>query len=299
MAYVAGTATSVADLLTALQSACTANGWALSGTILSKGACYMQVKVVGGYLTVLGGTGNAGSDTLASPATPAAALGQLWAADPFAFPLTYEINVHTAPDEVYVVVNYAVDRYQWLAFGCSPAAALPGTGNWFGASLCRAAQVTGISMSTSQGGWNNFQAPALFWQTSATNFFTGVLHHGLDGLTWSAGAGGGVANAADALPGATSLLSRQPNNWNGEVVLLPIQPCVARPSSKVSMVGDLGHARYLRNDNLAAGDIITLGPDRWKAYPWYRKNSAARDGAYSTALDHSGTLGWAIRYTGP
>ena len=45
MAYETGSANSFADLLAALQAACTGNGWTLSGNVLHKGTCYAEVKL--------------------------------------------------------------------------------------------------------------------------------------------------------------------------------------------------------------------------------------------------------------
>ena len=91
------------------------------------------------------------------------------------------------------------------------------------------------------------------------------------------------------------LIQRTPNTWNGEATLLPVQAYLARPSSKVSLIAELGHMRYVRIDNYNAGDIITLGADRWKVFPWWQRNAASRDGADFS----SGTLGFAVRYDGP
>lgn len=301
MAYVTGSAGNFNDLLLAFQQACTANDWTLTGAVLSKGACVMQLGIAGNYLSLLGGTGIDSQGALVAPGPMTAAIGPIWSTEPFGFPLTYEVHVLTAPDEVYLVVNYAVDRFQWLAFGCSPVPGLPGTGNWYGASL---GQITpyyyAISMGLTNGAtYPNSIAPALFWNSNAYDGRSSVFHHGLDGggWTWGQGYNYGVT-AADALTALNPCLSRQPNTWNGETVLLPIQPLIGRPSNKVSIVGDLAHARYLRNDNLGPGQVIALGPDRWKTYPWYRKNASARDGTNYNGTD-SGTLGWAVRYTGP
>jgi len=59
---------------------------------------------------------------------------------------------------------------------------------------------------------------------------------------------------------------------------------------------DLQNARTLRVDNYDPGQIITLGDDQWRIYPFYRKNADQRDGTTSSGGDHSGTMGWAIRY---
>lgn len=88
-----------------------------------------------------------------------------------------------------------------------------------------------------------------------------------------------------------------PNRWNSEAVLLPIRGWKVRPENKITLTLDLEHARWTRVDNYEPGQLISIGPDRWKIFPCYRKNAAARDGG--TGIDHSGTLGWAVRYEGP
>jgi hypothetical protein len=86
-------------------------------------------------------------------------------------------------------------------------------------------------------------------------------------------------------------------------VLLPLRAWKERTPYKSSLVADLANARLLRIDNITPGDILTIGTDKWKAYPWYRKNVSARDGSGNQGsaynINHTGTFGWAIRYEGP
>ena len=56
MAYVSGTANDLAALRTAIINACTANGWTLSGSVLSKGSLYLSIAVNGNFLDIQGGT---------------------------------------------------------------------------------------------------------------------------------------------------------------------------------------------------------------------------------------------------
>lgn len=296
MAFVTGIANSMDDVLAALVSACTDNGWTLAGSVLSKGDCYVAAQVVAGYLTVRGGTGVDATPALTGAAPALARIGPAWTGDTFTFPATYVIHIGTTPDEVYLGINYEVTRWQWAAFGCSPAAGLPGTGNW-----CWASVLPSISSSKNRmgafgsGGVNTLlQVMAAFYMNGNSNGATGFVHHGLDGGSWSANGSDGCADAAN---GSGTLISRLPNLWNGQTALVPIQPAIRRASNKVSIVAQLAHARLLRNDNLQDGEIITLGSDRWKAYPWHRKNAAARD--VTGGGDHSGTFGWAVRYDGP
>lgn len=69
---------------------------------------------------------------------------------------------------------------------------------------------------------------------------------------------------------------------------------------------EVANARYFRLGLNAARDIITVGRDRWKVYPWYKLNAA--DGYYDASdspgsaggrVGHTGSFGWAIKYTGP
>jgi len=82
-------------------------------------------------------------------------------------------------------------------------------------------------------------------------------------------------------------------------VLLPIRAYKIRPSSKVSLIGDLENARYMRIDNYAPGEVFNLGAERWKALPWHQKNATPAGRSGGDGLTHTGTLGWAIRYEGP
>lgn len=251
MAYVTGSASSASDLLTALQNACTANGWALNGSVLSKGACYAQVTAVGATLQVLGGTGIDGSNALTSAGPLASRLGTQIGTDTVGWPVTYAVHVLTNPDEVYLVINYGVVCWQWLAFGCSPVAGLPGTGNWYAATAPAIPGITSITLTPTSGGQlaNSSEcSAALFATTMTTSFQPGhntFFHHGFDGASWSTNAVGSGPNqtAPAILYSVGPLLARQPSLWNGEAVLLPIQPCMPRLSGKVSMAGELGHAR--------------------------------------------------------
>lgn len=305
MAYVSGTANDLAALRTALINACTANGWTLGGNVLSKGTCFAEVVVSGSYLAVRGGTGRDGANALTTPGPDPSRIGPV-ASLGFAFPMTYEIFIQANPDEVYLVVNYNVDLYQHLAFGASPVPGLPGTGGWYSATVPRvgadgtllAFQSSGsVGLYGVDGGL--FYYDFLSWVALA-GYNGSFVHHGLDNQAWSLHSD--AVTSASAAWWNASASSRQPlqllpNAWNSEAVLLPIQVCAVRPSQQLSLVASLAHARFTRVDNYAGGQVLTIGPDRWKVYPFFRKNTAQRDGGWAAA--HSGTHGWAVRYDGP
>lgn len=304
---ITGNAASLAALATTIQTVLTANGWTLSGSVLHKGNVYIKLTAVSAtMLTVTGGTGIDGSNNLTGVSAGAPCIRGDITGHEITFPVTYDIHINTGPDEVYCLINYNANHWQWLAFGQSSVAALPGTGAWFGASFAQfSLAVDPISIYASGGGnsGNNHRvAPALFWDNqsaSSSHSANTFINHGLDGLTWGPNVVGSGFDqgGASAPPYLDPLIARMPNAWNGETTLLPYQAYVARPSSKFSLVADLKHARIVRVNNLNDGDIITLGPDQWKTYPFYIKNSVVPNAGQQ--VRDSGTFGWALRYVAP
>lgn len=281
----------------ALIDACVAEGWGWNSgaEVLSKGTMFFRLQVVSGFLTLLGRTSETGGD-----APSVVRIGNPPSA-PITWPLTYHVFVF--PSEVFLVINYSVEYHQFAAFGLSRVEGLPGTGIWVAASL----EASGPSASSS-GGFINIGpeqgsssdgrcTPALFWATytDSSRNRTYWVHSDLDGQGWWIRQSEyGFLVGIGALAPLMGLL---PNSWNSETVLLPIRCYKLRPSSKVSLTVDVENARYIRIDNLEPGDVISLGDDRWKVFPWYRKSLAERDGGFS--INHTGTFGWAIRYEGP
>jgi hypothetical protein len=179
---------------------------------------------------------------------------------------------------------------------------LPGTGNWYTASYTgqRPNSLVWANTWPYQGiaiDYNGTNGTGFFWCSTYASAGNGYVHHGLDGGAWTASSGG----TSSPLPqlGATpfayaSLLARQPNQWNGQTLLLPVQLCIDRGSSKNSLIAQLQHVRYVNIANLEPGEIITLGTDQWRCWPFYRKGTGLHPGA-----SDSGYLGIAVRYDGP
>lgn len=306
MSYYSGTANSLADLRTALLTHAVADGWTLTGDVLSKAGVFFRIQVNADNITILGCEDN----SVTNPAPNVAMIGRIFERSGYptraiSFPCNYE--VFGFAQELYLIVNYDVSSYQWMAFGKSSVPGLPGQGGWFGATIGSGVVGSGGSSDTAPiiigpnaGGGEflyNSTSGALFWgvlggYTQTRNCW---INHGLDshGWTWNGAAGDAPIGIRHAAP----LISIQPSGWNTEAILLPLRAYKQRPSFKSSLVADLENARLLRIDNLTPGDILTLGSDRWKIFPWYKKDAAARDGS-TTSIDHTGTFGWAIRYEG-
>ncbi|MBS0212304.1 MAG: hypothetical protein JSR26_03870 [Proteobacteria bacterium] len=300
MAYIVGTAASIADLLAAIRGGCTANGWALSGTVLHAGACYLDLQVSGQTLVATGGTGIDGSNTLTGDGPAPVYLGAPLGGEPLSWPLTY--HLHVFANEVYALINWGT-AWTYLAFGASPAAGLPGTGGWYTASYCARQADVGYGFLWRDSGnveaassIDYFAATGPFWTSCWGAPVNSYVHHGLDGGGWSAVGDHAllVDGSARAAPSLGALLARQPNAWNGEAVLLPFQPLIDRGSNHASVVVELANARAVNIANYDPTNLIDLSPDKWMVYPFYRKGSAFLPDSFD-----SGYLGWAIRYDGP
>lgn len=329
MPYYFGTAETGTALVNAITAACVANGWTLTGDILNKGAAYVQAtatnqqwvsgtKFYSGWMVdLLGGTGmSAGALTGAMPYR--VRIGGLnnhtynVVLRPMTYPVAYEIHVFTDPDEVYVVVNHDGDLYTHLMFGISDMAAqVGGTGLWLH-GLFNSGIFWGYSFYCSPNGLNasrygNNQesgfAGGLFTtatpfasaQTPAYIYVNAFLHHAVNGTPgWTTN-----QDQPRALAAHSPMMARSPSLSNRNAPLFPVQAYLGRPDNMVSLVLDLKNIRYMRNDDYAAGQVFSIGPDVWKSYPWLHKNITTRDGGNGAGNTHSGTLAYAIRYDGP
>ncbi len=309
MPFITGSANSIPDLRTAFLNGLVANGYTLDGNVIYKGDVFIEVTIPTGesqgenrMLRFLGGTSQAGG-VLAGDALSAPRIG-FAKATTWTFPVSYNLHIFTDPDEVYFMVRRDTNEYQFAASGQGNAEGLPGTGNWltatFGDSDLDVDHIDILSRSSFgwivDGAFVASQAP--FW--SSGTFRNTVLHVGMDGVSWAeitvSGNNTGNLNASRS---AHPHIDRSPNTWNSEALLLPIQPTFLRASDKLSIVGDLENARFMRIDNYNPEEIIDLSPDKWMVYPFRAKNVPERDGSVGGVVTHTGTFGWAIRYDGP
>lgn len=291
MAYVTGAANSLADLLAAIQTACTSNGWTLSGDVLHKDACYCEVTNTGSYIKAQSGTGIDASSNLTGRANTNAA----YMCSPLYFdttvevtwPVTYHVFIGTGPDEVYVHITHDIDCHQQIGWGISGMPGLQGSGNWYAGGNADRGDYGYSGFFYSRGSGEEIingrsQSIALF---ANSNGASSGVDHALDGASWSLGKG--CRDAVD-------IMVRNPNSWNGESLLVPVRCYANRPSGYISPVLECVHLRYVVIDNLSDGQIITLGTDRWMVFPWARRGGEPT--IYATG---SGPAGHAFRYDGP
>lgn len=297
MAYYSGTATSYSDLLNALVNACVAEGWLWSDSILSKDNVYVQLNQVTYGIALRGGNGKSGTSLL-NASTVRPCFGNFGATQQPSFPVSY--NIFIFENEVYFIVKFNLTNYYYCAFGKSDIE-LPESGLWLCAnSNYNTTEVNNprlIYLSSTNAGNNNaqsFVSPVLpFWSRnygSYSIYQNSTILTGLSGQLWA-----GSPPAAVGLE-LFPLLDRQPSNWSGESIFLPINIYQPMPENKSSLVCQFRNARLVRIDNYEPEQIVTFGNEKWKIFPFYKKNSSERGGG--SAINHTGTFGWAIRYDG-
>lgn len=300
MPYVTGSAANITQLKTALLDACSANGWTVSGNIISKTNIALSVidDTTNHLLTVQCGLSATGT-TINTPTPMSVYVRRPLENEPFTWPMTYYIHVYA--EEVYLVMNWGIDKWHTFGFGVSPIPGMPGTGTWVAGTAYTSTDAGGYLRWTDgslQGnyfaGSNHNASVGLFLVSGGAGYTGNYVYHGLTGWSDSGTALAKTHQGSRLL----TVLDNPSVNATGQTVLVPIQPWVDRTESKVSLVADLKYSRYVRLDTLNPGDIITLGSDRWKVYPVYKKNASDRTGGSSTNVLHSGTHAYAIKYDG-
>lgn len=302
MAYITGTAATLDDIIAAIQSACTSNGWTLTNDILSKGTCFVRIwKPSATRIQVSAGrgqTGGAGSTLTGITNAGPRGVGNKFFNQPFSFPMTYFIHVFANPDEVYVFLNYNSTYYARLMFGQSNVAGLVGTGNYYDASFNPSnpddTQTGYPDLRISSGVGSTAFCPYPFSNESGYLGGDSGLDHSLTANpAWS-----GVHFTWFNYP----LLVASPNAWNGESVLLPARGYVSM-SGYNALVAELQNMRFLSMDNLDPQQILTIGTDKWKIYPCWRKGTRANFNSSGNTNPanptDSSVYAVAIRYDGP
>jgi hypothetical protein len=318
MAYVTGSVGNAASLRDAIVSAATANGWTWDSGLgaLHKGSVAGQLTVSGLGVLVKAALG-VSAGALVSPSAITCGIRAVFTVSPhvnLTYPLTYHIFINENPDEVVVAVNYQTSWWQWLGFGMARPMGDNTTPVWQwgtcgGGMTNTTATWDGVAFNaggTTYTVGNTRQTGCYpFWQAAGRDASPAwcAIYSQLITPGW---AYPHVGESTSALAGSynfavsrinSQLLQTQPNNWNGETVLLQITVNIGRPSSFNSYLAEIGHLRMVRNDNLLDGQILTLGSEEWFTAPAYRKNLTHRDGASSTDGTHSGTMGIAVRKT--
>lgn len=309
MTYISGTASSVDELKTALENACVTAGWVLTSGILSKDGMYIQISGTLQMLTLRGGTGQTATVLDGEPQISSTKVGVRlinYLGTKWTYPINYEIHTFTNPDEVYFIINYNTDYYQQLSFGKSTVPGIGGTGLWFTGSY--STQLTesdcgvlaSFYTSIDDCGVNNGTMGCGNFFGTILAYPTHFVHNALDTTGWHYDGAGTVGYLMPA-SWAAGLMTSLPSNANYSNVMVPCKGVQERNNFGQTIVVNPNNLRWLRIDYINPGSNITFGAEEWRIYPFYRKSTVDRNGKYVNdgSAEHSGTWGYAIRYTGP
>ena len=331
MAYQTGTATSASNLLSTVQTFAQANGFTLSGSVLSAGGSHTKLEAdtrnidhlasdIGNlsyeYIG-LSGALDSGFTTGLSPTYITTLPSSCCFLVPTSeFPVTYHLFAFNIPDQIFCMVEHGAGYHTWFCFGnVLKSSSLYTGGNFLAASYSSFAvnQSRGFtprdvgfiygSPNTRPGYGGFFNGGRSASTSSGMNSF---IYSSIDSLGWNPTKVNDSYpyNSVSASPKVCHLIHRQPNEWNSQTVLLSLD--VIQPTATTYMdLGSFNNFRLLRNDFLSDGEIITIGSDKWKTFPICRKDVTYRSGfndcEYYSALyaaDHPNVIN-SPAYHGP
>lgn len=315
MAFQTGTASSFINLLDALRLFATTNGWTQNqwtavgadqwlnlqkGTIVANWlASTTQVQIKG----ALSYSGAAAWNAQPGTHTPTPRIRDGWYGA-VTWPVTYWFLLHTAPDDIVVVVRYQPTRFLYFTVGQLTKYGTYTGGEYYAASSEHAT----VGNDAADGAGLGAQWPSganyagLFWgrkEHSGYGANPDVLHAEVDSFTW----GGTEQNFGSGDPDqaiqffAIASIHTYPlhlrllSAFNGLTTLQPIWVHVRRPDGLWSPVGRVEHLRYANVANHNPADVISIGGQQWILFPWTEKG-----GPGDSAGQH---YGYAVKYDGP
>jgi hypothetical protein len=328
MAYQTGVASSATNLVSIIQTFAQTNGFTLTDNILHTANSWTKLIASTATLNPTGtdpseeyqfvGVAGGLDTTFAANTSPLTTIGgQTFSAAitiPTAlWPVSYHLFYNGTPSELFCVINYNVNYYQHLSFGEILKSSSLYTGGGFCHATCSAYTIgnnegfvpkdMGFDFDTYRGyGVGGFFSIPYYTYINGRNSY---VYTSSNSYGWGSATISAPNNAAwEAVPTVTNLIAplitRLPNTWNDQTVLLPCRLTKAVSATYVQDLGSFPWIRYTRMDYLAPGDIITLGAEQWKVFPLFAKNSTYRDG-YSACAYYNGQGGTVSQpyHTGP
>jgi len=313
MAYQSGTVNNIADIVSTLNTFAAANGWTNTSGVLSGGLGHVEVTANATYpddVLLVKGANNVDMTTGLCPQNSGNRFYNV------TWPLNYYLHAFTVPTNLIVMfINYSTTKWQWVIFGDIEKYVTFTGGNFFSASFgtsgsSAAAVVAMTETGTANGGSAGYSSmgPGLFWHTRNYNSFNGGystlrgthLHAEIDGYIWP-GAG---SSASDNFPTFSNRIdpisqnNQNPNKWDLHSPLLPYWVWMPRSDGKTTPIGHVPNVRFIRNTYIDPGEIITIGADKWKVYPFHERD-VNNPTAWSESARTSGTMALAVSYDGP
>jgi hypothetical protein len=309
MAYQTGTVTSTSDLASVITNFAVANGWTLNSGVLSKAGAYIRLQVISVSELRIDAARNGNFSTPDISPLYSRIFNTTWPST-----ATYHIVAFSNPDTVWCTINFDVIKFQHIGFGTIEKYGTWNGGQWFHAqhtqeSGSKDGNVTSYidgdvvplnSMITTEC--------ALFWGGRMNDNVVTFRDNGpskiqcdLRGNVWEPPPST-TGNQIYMPQIVTPIHKTNPNAFNGQTVLTPFTPFLKGGDGYFMPIGRIGHLRFVKLANYDPGDVITIGSDKWKVFPWYIKDTTKPDGERtptSSATQSTGILGVAVRYDGP
>jgi len=317
MSYETGVVASSASLFTAIRIFAQANGWTLTGDVLSKNGAYIQLTNPSVSEIRIGAARN---NTFTAPdlcPRYSKIFLTTWPAS-----AVYHLAAFGTPDTLWCTLFYDGNKYVHLGFGSIQKYGVWNGGQWFHGqhtedptskdSYCCATIDGGVAQyGTSEG--NPFDC-ALFWGAkdgiSSDGDIDNVskpsyLECDLRGYVWEATIDKRSTNPLNIIYTPQILTPTQkknPNVFNNQTLLTPFELFLLNTDGNYMSIGRVEHLRFVKLTNYNPGDVITIGTQDWKLFPWHIKDPLFPDGknrGYTSTTYSTGFLGVAVKYDGP
>ncbi|MDC0003809.1 hypothetical protein OAE19_05355 [Porticoccaceae bacterium] len=336
MPFQTGVVASFAALKTEMLSFFTANGWTQETDIIKRNGVFAKITTGttpsdgDNYIRLEGGKGSDGSGNLVAKhdgpgpfnnnsGQMSASFG-LGAANAMVFPITYNFQLFSSPvDEFWCFIQFNGDRCQHMGFGnINKSASFSGGG--FYSSMTAEVNSTqqqmynwsSFNLLSNEGYGNNQNVgsrsaiemiPFHGARGIDSNVFAGsVVHAEVGGSEWFSSHK--VTNSAP-YPLSESMVAGHretgamqkvsESTVNGMPNLIPFNLRVRGYDNNLQTIGSLENIRFSQIGLMNFGQVESDGTDRWKFYPLYKKDASASVGG----VNHTGTMGLAVRYDGP
>lgn len=309
MAFQSAIVNSAADMRSAIETFAQANGWTLSSGVLSKNGCHTllsnpsasELRIQNAKNGIFSGNEiSVRYSRIFLTSWPSAA--------------TLNMVAFSNPDTIWVTMNFDVVRFMHIGFGNIAKYGTWTGGQWFHAQHTSRTKDSNVTSSvdgqSSPNSQNGSSECALFWSpTNYDSWYGGYAENtassiecDLRGRIWEPPQVSDPSNLHNIqVPTVTAVTHKKnPNVFNGQTILTPFQLWLKASDGFMQCLGHVGHLRFVKLKNYNPGDLITLGSEKWKLYPWHIHDIGNPDGIRNASenLGSTGILGVAVKYDG-
>ena len=336
MPYQTGSVASFGALKTEILSFLSANGWTQENDIIKRNGVFAKLSTGStptdgdAFIRLEGGKGSDGAGNIVSKHDGPGPFGNnsgqmtasfgLGAANAMVFPITYFFHLADTPvDEFWCFIQFNGDRCQHMGFGNINKSA-PFTGGSFFSSMTVEVNASNenlynwssFNLLSNEGNGNN-------QNVGSRNTLEMIPFHGARGINQKifagsvvhAEVGGGEWFSSHKVQGSApyplsknmiaghretgAMQKVSESSVNGMPNLIPFNLRVRGYDDNIQTIGRLENIRFSQIGLMNFGQVESDGTDAWKFYPLFKKDAGDADGG----LNHTGTMGLAVRYDGP